>query len=135
MPNCIFCKIIKKQIPANIIYEDDNTLAFLDIGPVNAGHALVIPKEHHETMTDTPDEILAAMMKIAKRVAKAIKKGLNIEGFNMHCNNGKISGQLVPHVHFHIIPRLPQDNFKKWPQREYKQGEAEKVLKKIKEEL
>lgn len=131
--NCIFCKIIKKQIPANIIYEDDKTLAFLDIRPVNAGHTLVIPKEHYETITDTPEKTLAAMIKTTKKVAKAIKKGLNIKGFNIHCNNGKISGQIVPHVHLHIIPRLSQDNLKLWPQKEYKQGEAEKVLKKIKQ--
>ena len=136
MKDCIFCKIVKKQIPADIIYEDNNTLAFLDINPVNIGHTLVIPKEHYKTITDTPDAILANMMKTAKRVAKALKKGLNVDGFNIHCNNGKVAGQVVFHVHLHIIPRLSKDNLKPWPKtKDFHAKETEKIVYKIKNEL
>ena len=135
MEDCIFCKIIKGEIPCTKVYEDDNVLAFLDIGPVNKGHTLVIPKEHHETLLDMPDELLAEVAKATKNVSKAVKEAMEINGFNVLQSNYKVSGQLVPHYHIHIIPRLETDGLKHWPQGKYEEGEAEQVAEKIKKAL
>jgi histidine triad (HIT) family protein len=130
--DCIFCKIMKGEIPCTKIYEDENVLSFLDIGPVNKGHALVIPKEHHETLLDMPDGLLCEVAKTVKKVSKAVKEGMGVEGFNIIQSNFKVSGQLVPHYHVHIIPRLETDGLKHWPQGKYEEGEADKVAEKIK---
>ena len=131
MENCIFCKIIKEEIPAEKIYEDDSTLAFLDISPVNKGHALVIPKEHHETITEIPEELLKNTISTVQKIAKAVE---NIsDGINIMQNNKEIAGQVVPHVHFHIIPRLKDDGFKlNWRHTEYQKNEIKEFSKKIK---
>lgn len=136
MKDCIFCKIAKGEIPCTKIYEDEKVLAFLDIAPVNKGHTLVIPKEHHETLIDVPDELLAEIMKTTKKVANAVMKATEVNGFNIMQNNYKIAGQLVPHYHLHIIPRLEDDGLKLWPQdKKYEEGEAEEMAKKIKENI
>ena len=101
---CIFCKIVNKEIPAKIIYEDENTLAFLDINPRSKGHTLVIPKEHYETFDELPEETAVNLTKTIKKVVN-ILKSLNPDGYNILNNNKPIAGQEVPHVHFHIIPR------------------------------
>ncbi|OVE76205.1 hypothetical protein BVX97_02105 [bacterium E08(2017)] len=109
MTDCIFCKIIAGELPSSKIYEDENTLAFMDIGPVMKGHALVIPKVHCDPITDAPDEALSHTIKSVKKVANAIKKGLRADGINVAQANGKSAGQLVPHVHFHLIPRYDDE--------------------------
>lgn len=111
---CIFCKIAKGEIPAKILYEDEKTLAFLDISPRSKGHTLVIPKEHYETFEELPEEVAIGLIKTIKRVIKKLKS-LNPDGYNILNNNRPVAGQEVPHVHFHIIPR-------------YK-GEKEEVIK------
>lgn len=102
---CIFCKIIAGEIPATKVYEDDKTLAFMDIGPVVKGHTLVIPKEHHDPITNTPDNVLQDLIVIVRKIARAQMKGLNADGVSVSQANGKPAGQEVPHIHFHIIPR------------------------------
>jgi histidine triad (HIT) family protein len=109
LETCLFCKIAKKEIPSAIIYEDKDTLAFMDIGPIIKGHALVIPKSHYDPIHDTPDEVLAKLIKICKKIATAQKDGLGAEGCNIIQNNGACSGQEVPHLHFHVIPRFEND--------------------------
>lgn len=131
MVDCIFCKIIDRKISGSVVYEDEYTLAFLDIGPVNPGHTLVIPKKHYETLEDLPLEIAHAVIATVKKVGVAIKAGLNVNGYSLGVNNGAVAGQMVPHFHFHIMPRLEGDGLKLWPQKEYKEGEADEVLKKI----
>jgi len=131
MNNCLFCKIIKGEIPSEKIYEDENVYAFLDIAPVNPGHTLVIPKKHFETMTEMTDDILSEVIVATNKISKAIMKGMDVKGFNIGLNNGKVAGQLVPHVHFHIMPRKENDNLKLWPQRKYEDGEAGEVAEKI----
>ena len=111
---CIFCKIVKGEIPAKILYEDEKTLAFLDISPRSKGHTLIIPKEHYETFEELPEEVAIDLIKTIKKVIKRLKS-LNPDGYNILNNNGPVAGQEVPHVHFHIIPR-------------YK-GEKEEVIK------
>ena len=132
---CIFCKIVKGEIPCTKVYETSEVLAFLDIGPVNKGHTLVIPKHHYETLLDMPDDLLCAVSKVVKEVSKAIKEGMGVPGFNVLQSNFKVSGQLVPHYHVHIIPRTETDGLKHWPQGKYGEGEADKVAEKIKKLL
>ena len=109
MSNCIFCKIVEKQIPATILYEESDVLAFMDIGPIVKGHALVIPKMHCDPVTETPDEILAKLHLVAKRIAQAQMDGLSADGVNIMQNNGAAAGQEVPHIHVHVIPRFKDD--------------------------
>lgn len=135
MSDCIFCKIAQGEIPANKIYEDEKYLAFLDINPVNPGHTLVIPKEHYEYFLDTPDELVCGMSALAKKIGKALVKSGKAEGFTASVNNGRASGQIVFHVHFHVMPRNFSDNLKPWRQLKYKDGEAEEVAKAIKDKL
>jgi len=107
--DCIFCKIANKEIPATVLYDDDDVLVFMDIGPIIKGHALVISKQHYDPVTETPDEILAKLHLIAKRIAQAQVNGLGADGVNIIQNNGKASGQEVPHIHVHVIPRFDDD--------------------------
>ena len=107
-------------------------LSFLDIAPANQGHSLVIIKEHYETLADIPEDKLQVLIAVVQKVAKAVVKGVNAEGFNVFANNKKVAGQLVPHVHFHIVPRFSGDgiNFD-WPNKKYAEGEMDKVKDKI----
>jgi histidine triad (HIT) family protein len=109
MSNCLFCKIVNKEIPATIVYEDDDVLVFMDIGPIIKGHALVISKQHFDPVTETPDEILTTLHVHAKRIARAQLNGLGADGVNIMQNNGKAAGQEVPHIHVHVIPRFDGD--------------------------
>lgn len=109
MNNCIFCKIVNKEIPATVLYEDDDVLVFMDIGPIIKGHALVISKKHYDSVTETPDEILTKLHLTAKRIAQAQMNGLAADGVNIMQNNGKAAGQEVPHIHVHVIPRFDED--------------------------
>ncbi|KAJ1962988.1 Adenosine 5'-monophosphoramidase [Dipsacomyces acuminosporus] len=98
---CIFCKIIRGEIPSVKLLETASSLAFLDVGPLSEGHALVIPKFHAEKLHQLPDEFLADAMPVAKKIAAA----LGAENYNILQNNGKLAHQEVPHVHFHVIPK------------------------------
>lgn len=103
--NCLFCKIAAGTIPSAKIYEDDRVLAFLDIAPVEKGHALVISKRAHtEALTDTPDDILAELLAVARKIGKAMMD-LGFGGYNLVQNNYPDGGQAIPHIHFHVIPR------------------------------
>lgn len=106
--NCIFCKIVKGEIKSQKVYEDEETLAFLDINPVNKGHVLVIPKEHYENIFDIPREKLNKVMEIVQKVAIAQKK-IGADGVNIVSNNGKAAEQHVFHLHIHVIPRYYND--------------------------
>ena len=107
MSSCVFCKIIAGDIPCPKVYEDAQNLAFLDINPVSRGHTLVIPKHHYELISQMPEKDYLSYMKTLQNVAKGLLR--YTEGINVLQNNGKDAGQLVPHVHFHIIPRRPGD--------------------------
>lgn len=107
MNDCLFCKIVKGDIPAENVYEDKNVLAFLDIHPRSIGHTLIVPKRHYELLTDMPEKELAAFATSLQRVTKGFMK--YAEGLNILQNNGKAAGQLVSHVHFHLIPRRNGD--------------------------
>lgn len=132
MTDCIFCKIVKKEIPAEVVYEDENSLAFLDITPINPGHILLISKEHHENLYDLPDETLSKMAPIIKKLAIAVKSAVNAEGINIGMNNDRPAGQIVFHAHFHIMPRFSNDGHRHWKGAPYQDGESQKTAEKIK---
>ena len=133
--DCIFCKIVAGEIPAFKVYEDDDILAFLDITPVNSGHTLVIPKQHYASLLELPDELLCRLAQAVKKIAPAVLAGVNSDGFNLGLNNGPVSGQLVPHFHWHIMPRFDGDGFELWHGHKYADGEAEAVATEIKKNL
>jgi histidine triad (HIT) family protein len=113
MSDCIFCKIVKKEIPSHSIYEDNNVIAFLDIAPINRGHTLVVPKHHYKTLTDLPIETLKQTMDAVHKIVEKIKQSeLKMNAYNILQSNGKDAGQVINHVHFHIIPRYENDNLK-----------------------
>lgn len=103
--NCVFCRIVRKEAPASFIFEDERVAAFLDIKPASEGHCLVIPKKHYENIYEIPDEAIAYLFKIVKKVADAVKKGVNAEGITIGQQNGRAAGQDVFHLHVHVIPR------------------------------
>lgn len=137
MNDCIFCKIVAKEIPATTIFEDDEVLVFMDIGPIIKGHALVIPKKHYDPVTDTPDEVLAKLHITAKRIADAQMNALGADGVNIMQNNGKASGQEVPHIHVHVIPRFCDDGHHwNWNPKKYDNlAEMNDLAEKLREKL
>lgn len=106
---CIFCRIVKGTIPSTTIYEDEDTLAFLDIHPANKAHCLVIPKGHYATFNDIPTMILQHIIAVTQKVARAIDRSMHADGYNILMNNHPAAGQVVAHAHFHIVPRYAQD--------------------------
>ncbi|MBI4017114.1 MAG: HIT family protein [Candidatus Aenigmarchaeota archaeon] len=131
MTDCIFCKIVKGEVQCEKVYEDEYVLAFLDISPVSTGHTLVVPKVHYEDLTRTPHEVACKCVDVIKKLAPAIISATGSEGFNIGLNNGKAAGQVVFHTHFHIIPRITNDELVRWSHHEYGAGEAGKVQKLI----
>lgn len=129
---CLFCKIASKETPAHIVYENERAMAFLDIAPVNPGHTLVIPKKHYANMEEIGAEDLCEVIKAVKIAGRSLKDNLGVEGYNIQLNNDAVSGQIIPHIHFHIIPRQASDGLGFWPQGQYQNGEAEEILSKIK---
>lgn len=103
--SCIFCKIIKGDIPSNTIYEDEDFKVILDVGPVAKGHALIIPKDHYQDFYELPEELAVKAIKIAKEQMVKITEALKCDGFNVLQNNKEIAGQTVLHYHMHLIPR------------------------------
>jgi histidine triad (HIT) family protein len=130
--DCLFCKIIAGEIPCYKVYEDEDVLAFLDIAPFSFGHTLVIPRKHFANLEEINEESLVKLILIVKKVAAAIKNGLGSAGYNISVNNDPVAGQMIPHLHFHIIPRSEGDGLVLWPQGKYGEGEAEEVMEKIK---
>ena len=108
-PDCVFCKIVAGEIPSFTLFEDDATLAFMDINPANEGHALVIPKEHAVDLYAISDETLARTVVTAKMVARAAARTLNPDGLNLVQCNGRAAAQSVMHFHVHVLPRVKDD--------------------------
>ncbi|RKY25518.1 MAG: HIT family protein [Planctomycetota bacterium] len=134
--DCIFCKMAAGQVPVTKIYEDEIVLAFLDIGPVSDGHTLVIPKQHFEKLHDCPQQLLGQVGSCLGRIARAVEVAMSSDGYNVLCNNGRAAGQLVEHLHFHIIPRNSGDGvFNRWPAYKYQQGKIEEIAAKIRRSL
>jgi histidine triad (HIT) family protein len=132
----IFTKIVRGEIPCYKLYEDDLTLAFLDIFPVATGHCLVICKEEYKYIEDVPDEQLGKLIKSVKKVGQAVKDALGLTDYNLIVNNGPLAGQEVPHVHFHIVPRKEGDGIKQsWKQSKLEEADALKIVEGVKAAL
>ncbi len=131
MDNCIFCKIVKKEIPADIVFENDSVLAFLDICPVSRGHTLIVSKKHFENFAGTDDSVVSEIAVKARKIAPKIAKAVNADGFNLSTNNGFAAGQAVMHTHFHIIPRFNNDGLKHWPHKDLSKEEMKEIKNKI----
>ena len=116
---CIFCKIVAGEIPSYKVYEDKQTLAFLDVAPVSPGHTLVITKKHYANLEEIPEDELEALIRAVKKIGQAIKEGLAAAGYNAQINNDPVAGRVISHIHFHIIPRSENDGLKLWPQSKY----------------
>lgn len=136
MADCIFCKIAAGEIPAAKVYEDASKLAFMDINPVQPGHVLLIPKKHCERLTELSAEAAADLAAALPRLARAAVAAARADGFNIFQTNGRCSGQTVPHVHIHIIPRHNDNGYSfHWRPGQYAPGEQEAWRKKISDEL
>ena len=119
-------------MPAEVVYEDDLVIAFLDINPVNKGHLLVVPKQWCKNIFDGETEVLAQMMRVGQKLGLAIKKSLGADGINLLMNNGEAAGQEVPHAHLHVIPRYEGDNtYQKPTHKEYEDGEKKIIATEI----
>lgn len=129
--DCIFCKIINKEIPAHIIFESDDYLAFLDIQPNTIGHTLVIPKKHVASFAEQSDEEASDHMKVVHSIATQLHAILGSSGFNVAINNGQAAGQVVEHVHWHIIPRYDGDGLEHWTYSPEAKNKLEEIFKKI----
>jgi histidine triad (HIT) family protein len=133
---CIFCRIASGQIPAIKVYEDDVVVAFLDIGPISDGHTLVMPRQHFEKVHSCPPELLGQIWTRLGRIAGAVASAIGADGYNVLCNNGRAAGQVVDHLHFHIVPRKTGDGvFAQWPSYKYRPGQVEIIAEKIRKHL
>jgi histidine triad (HIT) family protein len=134
--NCIFCKIARNEAPASIVYEDTDVMAFVDIRPVSEGHTLIIPKKHYVDIYDTPDQLLAALHVIVKKIAVAIKRVTNADGISIVQQNGKAAGQDIFHIHVHVIPRFEGKKIPRFGELMVVSRETlEKVAQKIRQQL
>jgi histidine triad (HIT) family protein len=122
---CVFCRIARKQASASLVYEDESVLAFLDIRPRNEGHTLVIPKEHYATVFDIPEELIAHVHRVARRVAIAVKEATKADGISIIQQNGKAADQKVFHLHVHVIPRFEGQKLTRF--REVSEANKEKL--------
>ena len=139
MTDCLFCKIVARELPASVVYEDGKVLAFLDVSPANKGHVLVIPKQHYATLLEVPDSTLSDLAKVAKKVSAAVLKAAKAKDFNFVQSNGPLAGQVVMHVHFHIFPRFKGDGLLAGrlnrPALVYEEGEMKEYMKRIREAM
>ena len=134
--NCLFCRIVSGELPATIVYEDENSLAFLDHRPLFHGHTLLVPREHVETLADLPASLVAPYFKAAQLLSRAVQSALDAEGTFVAMNN-RVS-QSVPHLHVHVVPRRRKDGLKGffWPRTKYKdEAEMKAVQNKIADAL
>ena len=134
-PDCIFCKIVAGDLPCYKLYEDELVLAFLDIGPLTPGHCLIIPKKHYARLDDIGQEdaaTLAAIAQLAPKLARAAMAATGTTDWNLLQNNGAVAGQVVGHVHFHVIPRSEADGLGyRWPAGKLDAGDAERLVEQI----
>jgi len=132
MIDCLFCRIVSGEVPATIVYEDDNSVAFLDHRPLFPGHTLLVPREHIETLGELPTKIITPYFEAVQLLSRAVETAMEAEGTFVAMNN-RVS-QSVPHLHVHLVPRRKKDGLKGffWPRTKYKSDEEmEEVKKKI----
>jgi histidine triad (HIT) family protein len=133
---CIFCKIVQKQAPSSIIYEDEEVMVFLDIKPLNMGHTLVIPKAHYVDVFDIPQGLFIQVQKVSKQIALAVKKATNADGISIIQQNGKAAGQDIFHLHVHVVPRFEGQKLQSFSElKEIDRASLDEMAKKIKQNL
>ena len=128
MDDCIFCKIIKGEIPCNKFFEDEKFIAFLDIHPVAKGHSLIIPKEHFVWMQETPDDIVSDAFVLSKKIMNKMLQGLGVDYVQV-----SVVGKDVPHFHIHLIPRKLADDIHSHQAVKYEEGEVAELINKLKD--
>ena len=128
--NCLFCRIVTGEVPAVVVYEDDDAVAFLDHRPLFHGHTLLVPRQHVETLVHLPRELLGPFFDAAQALAQAVPHAMKAEGTFVAMNN--CVSQSVPHLHVHIVPRRKKDGLKGffWPRTKYKDDDEMKVVRK-----
>lgn len=135
MEDSVFTKIIRRELPAEVVYEDEGVIAFLSIEPNNHGHTLVVPKKQVRNVFDIPERDWLALMSVVRKIAPAVRDGVGAEGLNIVMNNEPAAGQVVFHAHVHIIPRYEDDGYHAWPHKKYEEGEKAAVAEKIRKAL
>jgi len=136
MADCVFCKIMAKQIPATVVHEDEHTLAFMDIGQVNPGHVLVALKKHAENIFVLDDAQAAAVFRSAAKVARAIRGAFEPQGLSVYQANGAAAGQTVFHLHIHLVPRYEGDGMAlTWPVKNPPRDKLAEYAEKIRAKL
>lgn len=133
MTDCLFCRILQKEIPTDFVYEDDRVVVFLDIHPVNPGHLLVVPKTHVEHLTELSEADGEAVLSAAKIGMRVLMDVLGYTGVNIIQNNYPAAGQVIPHVHFHVIPRKEQDGYHHWKGSPYADGRITALAAELRE--
>lgn len=135
MPDCLFCRVVAGDVPADVVLDEPGVVAFLDIRPVFKGHVLIVPRRHHAVLADLPADELALVMGAAQRVSKAVVDGLGAQGSFVAMNN--TVSQSVPHLHVHVVPRTKGDGLRGffWPRTTYDDGEAATWATRLREAL
>ena len=108
--NCIFCKIIKEEVPSKKVYDDDDCYCILDINPAAPGHVLILPRVHYQIMPQIPEKLIGSMFKVSKAISQAQLKAFQAQGTSIFVANGVIAGQKAPHFMIHVFPRTEKDN-------------------------
>jgi histidine triad (HIT) family protein len=135
-PDCIFCKIIAGEIPSAGVLQTEGAVAFLDINPVNKGHVLLVPKEHHAALADLPEDLAAHAASLLPALCRAVRAATGADGLNVVVNVGRVAGQTIDHVHWHVIPRFHGDPVNwPWPHAEYDGDELGQMRFRIEREL
>lgn len=131
-PECIFCKIVSGAIPSIKVAETDSAYAFMDIGPIARGHLLIIPRAHYGDIFQMPPAEVAAIYELAARLAPVLRDVVGAEGLNVLQNNGSVAGQVVMHLHVHLIPRWADDGLKwPWPARKADSAELQQIAEAV----
>ena len=131
--DCLFCKIVRGEIPSHKVYEDEDNVAFLDINPTTPGHTLVLPKRHFENILDVEDAALCKLILAVKKVAQKTKIRLDVDSLNVMQNTGRMSGQSIDHIHFHVVPRYTPNDMRIISQRvELSEQQFEEIVAKLK---
>ena len=126
--DCVFCKIVSRGIPASVVFENEWVLAFLDVNPLAVGHVLLIPRDHFERLSELPTGLAGQLATAIPHLGRALLSVTNTEGYNLLVNEGTVAGQVVPHVHYHFIPRQSKDGLGyRWNAGSYGPGRADEV--------
>ncbi len=124
-PDCIFCKIVSVELPAAVVYEDGTVLVFLDVAPLSEGHLLMVPRDHYSKLSQVPPEVCGTMGALLPALGRALMQVTGVDGYNVLVNEGQVAGQVVPHVHVHLIGRKADDGLGyRWNAGGYPPGRA-----------